>query len=271
MHGRELLRPDLSVIVPMYNEAGRIRETFADLARTLSAHSWRAEVVLVDDGSTDSTRAVVRTLIESVTPFDLVTYRLVEHGRNRGKGAAVRTGLAETSGRWRLMMDADNAARLVEVTKLFEAAARSGAGLVAGSRSVAGAEVDAQPIRKLTGILFKLALAGMGLALLRDTQCGFKLYRGDLANLLATHAVEDGFAFDLEHLLLARRAGLRLDEVGVRWQHRVGGQINPVLDGLKMLGQAARIRLRRYRGIPSLGDAAWDASRPVACVRAELA
>lgn len=271
MQGRELLRPDLSVIIPMYNESGRVRETFADVARTLSEASWRAEVVLVDDGSTDSTPAIAKTLIESVTPFDLVTYRMVEHGRNRGKGAAVRTGLAASTGRWRLMMDADNAARLVEVNKLFAAAGETGAGLIAGSRSVVGSDVDAQPFRKLTGGVYKLALAGMGLAMLHDTQCGFKLYRGDLADEIARHAAEDGFAFDIEHLLLARRAGVGLSEVGIRWQHRAGGQINPVIDGIKMLGQAARIRVRRYGEIASLGNAAWDASGPSAVVRAELA
>ncbi len=237
----------LSVIIPMYREAARIEPTLRDVLATLSPRTESSEVVLVDDGSPDDTVETVRPYLKSRADGAVQRVTLVRLARNRGKGAAVRAGLAEARGRWRLMMDADNAARVCEVDKLL-AQADGGTGIVAGSRSARGAEIDAKGFRRLTGLIFKTALLTLGLRLAKDTQCGFKLYRHDVAQAIAAHGVEDRFAFDLEHLLLAQRLGTRVEEVGIRWRHVDGGQINPVIDGLKMLGQAVRIRFRDYSG-----------------------
>jgi len=240
----------LSVIIPMYNESARVIPTLEDAVLWLHEAPWTSEIVLVDDGSKDAT-------VERVTPklFEkpigaLQRVRLVRHERNRGKGAAVRTGLAEAEGGWRLMMDADNSTRVSEVVRLLAEAERSGAGLVCGSRNVADSDVVTRPSRKLMGSAFRMALKGLGMGMLRDTQCGFKLYRADVAAAIAEIAREDRFAFDLEHLLIADRLGVGVREVGISWTHRDGGTIRPVRDGLRMLRDAARIRMRYARGLP---------------------
>ncbi len=239
------LRPvDVSVIIPMYREAARIDATLRDCLPLLSVAGHTSEVILVDDGSPDDTIEVVARHLAAEPQGPLFRVRLVRHKRNLGKGAAVRTGLAAAVGDWRLIMDADNAATIRELAKLL-AAAGPGVGLVAGSRVVEGAQVEAIASRKLAGTVFKTALRALRLNLLADTQCGFKLYRADLAELVASIATEDGYAFDLEHLLIARAAGLRTPEVGIAWTHREGGQVDPVADGLKMLRCAAALRKRR--------------------------
>jgi dolichyl-phosphate beta-glucosyltransferase len=235
----------------MYREAARIAPTLTDAIGTLSTLGITSEIVLVDDGSGDATTDAVGAFVTDSRSGWLLRVRLVRHAVNRGKGAAVRTGLGESRGSWRLMMDADNATRVREVSKLLNGIG-PGVGLVAGSRCVADSDVEARGFRVFAGSVFKLGLFALGLRLCRDTQCGFKLYRGDVADAVVRHGVEDRFAFDIEHLLLARRMGVAVREVGVRWRHVDGGTINPVIDGLRMLARAATIRVRRYKGLPDL-------------------
>ncbi len=240
----------LSIVIPMYQERDRIGGTLADVCATLRAWGIESEVLLVDDGSTDGTHeAVTGFFNESETSIPSV--RLLRHAKNRGKGAAVRTGLAAARGNWVLMMDADNATRLVEVTKLVSAASRPtgprAPAIVIGSRVAPGADIKTSWMRRCAGRLFHACLVVLGLNLARDTQCGFKLYRADAARYMALHAQEDGFSFDVEHLLLARRAGFSVREVGVRWEHREGGSISVGRDGIKMLRAAWAVR-RRIQG-----------------------
>jgi dolichyl-phosphate beta-glucosyltransferase len=242
-----------SVIVPMFREARRIAETLADLTSTLETWPTACEVLLINDGSDDDTLRVVAPFVTDFARGSLRTVRLISYDTNKGKGFAVRAGLAAAVGKWRLIMDADNACRVCEASKLLEAATASPApALVAGSRRTKDAHVVADPKRKLAGSLFRLALTPFGLNLLRDTQCGFKLYRADLAGLIARESRENGFAFDLEHLLIANAAKLPIREVGVAWQHKDGGTVRPVRDGLRMLRQAARLRLRFLTNPPNL-------------------
>lgn len=260
--------PVLSVIIPMYQEAERIGETVRDVIATLDAWALPAEIIAVDDGSSDGTGKLVERIASECAEAGSAAaraVRVVTMPRNAGKGAAVRRGLTESTGSWVLMMDADNSARLSEVTKLARAAHRDGAGLVVGSRNTRDAQVVANPRRKLTGLVFRAALAVLGLGYVKDTQCGFKLYRRDAADLCARHAGEDGFAFDIEHIGLCTRAGLGVAEVGIAWEHRDGGTIRVVRDGIKMLGQAVRIRAR-LRNAPT----SVEADRPAATALVEL-
>lgn len=248
-------RVDLAVIVPMYREAKRIAPTIRDLAASLPTLAGAWEILLVDDGSPDETIRVATQTIREIDPLGALPIRILKHPMNRGKGGAVRTGLAASSADWCLVMDADNACRVSEVGALLEAA-RGPAGakvvLVAGSRRVEGAEVTAVTHRRLAGGLFRGVLRMLGLALLSDTQCGFKLYRADFASHVSRLAQVDGYAFDLEHLLLAERSGLKIAEVGVRWEHQNGGQVNPVSDGVKMVLAALSLRLRWLLSPPAM-------------------
>lgn len=242
-------RPVLSVVIPMYREASRIGPTLEDAVATLRGGGRASEIILVDDGSPDGTVNAVKPWVTDVRQGNLERVVLVKHGSNRGKGAAVRTGMAAARGEWRLMMDADNAARVGEVERLM-AKADLGVSMVCGSRNTEDAAVRAQFFRKASGLIFRAALGLMGLNLLKDTQCGFKLYRRDVAELVTKLGREDRFAFDLEHLLLAKKLG-RIVEVGIAWEHKTGGTVNPIVDGLKMLREAARIRWRFLRERPA--------------------
>jgi len=253
--GGEPVPVDVSVVIPMYREARRIEETLNDAIEWLGRWDRTSEIILVDDGSPDETVGVVTPFVgeaPSGSSERLRRIALVRHAQNRGKGAAVRTGLGAARGTWRLMMDADNSARIREIVKLLPSAG-SPVVLVAGSRNLADSRVRARTSRRAAGILFRACLKALGLAMLRDTQCGFKLYRADLAALVARVGAEDRFAFDLEHLLLAKRfagrgrAGASILEIGIEWEHKDGGTVRPIRDGLKMLARAAAIRSRFAR------------------------
>lgn len=250
---------DVSVVIPMYREARRIEATLRDAIEWLSRWDRTSEIVLVDDGSPDGTVGVVTPFVGEAaagSPERLRRITLVRHAQNRGKGAAVRTGLGASRGAWRLMMDADNSARIREIEKLIPEAG-SRVVLSAGSRNLAESRVRARAGRRLAGILFRTCLKTLGLAILRDTQCGFKLYRADLAALIARVGAEDRFAFDLEHLLLAKRfagrghAQASIKEIGIEWEHKDGGTVRPIRDGLRMLARAAAIR-SRFASDPTL-------------------
>ncbi len=234
----------VSVVIPMFREADRIDDTLRDALPLLNIAPHTSEVVLVYDGSPDDTIARVSPYLTDAPNGPLRAVRLVSHKQNLGKGAAVRTGLHASRGSWHLIMDADNAATIRELATLL-AAAQPGIGLIAGSRVAPGSRVDAVATRKLAGSIFKLALGALGLNLLQDTQCGFKLYRADLAEQIVALGTEDGYAFDLEHLLIAKATGLDIAEVGITWTHQEGGQINPLTDGIKMLRRALAINSRR--------------------------
>ncbi len=245
----------LSVVIPMFREARRIGDTLADVIATLAEKQIAAEIITVDDGSTDDTaRVAERVAAEHLPAGSRIVHRPLRHDRNRGKGAAVRTGLSVARAPWVLMMDADNSARLAEIEKLADRAQHTGAGLIVGSRATPDAIVHAAPSRKASGLIFRAALGLLGMGFVRDTQCGFKLYRRDAARLCAEKGTEDGFAFDLEHIGLCRRAGLGVEEVGIRWEHRDGGTVNVLTDGPMMLARAIRIR-RRLRSIQPLPTA----------------
>lgn len=241
--GSEL--PTLSVVIPMFGEEARIGPTLRDALATLAGFPCSTELIVVDDGSRDRSAAIVsRILRDTPRGGRCLGARLVSHDKNRGKGAAVRTGFAAARGQWVLFMDADNAVPVREAARLLDLAREEGVSLVVGSRRAPGAVVEARQHRRLAGALFRGAVRVMGMPLARDTQCGFKLYRRDLADLLVRYAREDGFAFDIEHLAIARKVGARWIETGVPWTHQPGGTVSPIRDGLRMLGQVARIRTR---------------------------
>lgn len=252
---------DLSVIVPMYREASRIVATLADLVPALRLGPRSSEVILVDDGSDDETVPAVSPWITDEPSGALQRVLLIGFERNWGKGAAVREGLRTATGRWCLIMDADNSCRITEVEKLLREAAGTGAALIAGSRNAAGARVEARLTRRAFGRLFHVANRMIGIGLLQDTQCGFKLYRDDLVAAILPHARENRYLFDLEHLMLARALRFGITEVGVEWAHRDGGQVHPLRDGARMLLGAIALR-RRFDN--------WQESRPDAQALPEI-
>ncbi len=237
----------LSVVVPAFNEAGRLPATLASIAAFLDGRpDWRpAEVVVVDDGSDDGTAAAAAG-VELGSGTDLVVRR---HPGNRGKGAAVRTGFAASRGSWVLLSDADLATPVEEIDRL--AAGLHENAVAIGSRALDRSLISVrQPwYRDFMGRTFNLLVRAAVLPGIRDTQCGFKLFPGPLARALAAAQRLDGFAYDVELLLLARRWGFVLREVPVRWRHVEASRVAPGRHSVQMLRDVVRLAARRALGL----------------------
>jgi dolichyl-phosphate beta-glucosyltransferase len=235
----------LSVVVPAFNESGRLPGSLEAILAHLEPRSgWLpAEIIVVDDGSSDGTAAVV----DRIRPRTGIVLRALQHERNRGKGAAARTGFAASSGHRVLLTDADLAAPIEGLETLAAAAPDS---VAIASRAVdRGLIVSRQPAyRDLMGRTFNLVVRALLLGGIRDTQCGFKLFPGQLARRLAACQRLDGFAFDVELLVLARRWGFEVLEVAVPWRHVEASRVQPVRHSAQMLRDVLRVAWWRARG-----------------------
>ncbi|MCW8983879.1 MAG: glycosyltransferase family 2 protein [Thermoanaerobaculales bacterium] len=232
-------QPELSVVIPALNEAGRLPPTLVRVGAYLAAHpDWQpAEIIVVDDGSSDGTALSAG----GVAFAHGIELRVAEHPENRGKGAAVRTGFGLAAGHWVLLTDADLSAPIEELPVLARAASRGS--VAVGSRAVERRLVETpQPRhRDLMGRTFNLILRTLRLTGVRDTQCGFKLFPGELARALSSVQRLDGFAFDVELLLLADAWGFGVNEVGVRWNHIEASRVMAVKHSMEMFGDTMRL------------------------------
>ncbi len=235
--------PHLTVLIPARDEAARIGATLDRVRAWADEAGIDAEIVVVDDGSSDGTADVARGALRR-------SGRVVVLPENRGKGYAVRRGIEEARGRWVLMTDADLSAPIEEHARLAEAAREGDLDLAIGSRAVPGARVEVRQgaLRRLAGRVFNAAVrlaTGLGA---RDTQCGFKLLdRARLLPIVRTMRI-DGFAFDVELLFLCDRFGLRVAEVPVVWRDDRASNVRLLTDPFRMLWDVARIRWNFRRG-----------------------
>jgi dolichyl-phosphate beta-glucosyltransferase len=237
-------RLDLSVVFPAYNEEARLEPTLRQGAGFVRERGLRAELIVVDDGSRDRTGALVLSLAE-----ELPGLRLIRLAANRGKGHAVRTGVVNARGARVLFADADGATPMAELLRL-EAALDAGADVAIGSRARASEEVRvrARLHRRVMGRAFHLLVSALTVSGFADTQCGFKLFSARAAHDLFSRMRMDGFSFDVELLLMARRRGYRVAEVPVNWTHVPGSRVNLVLDSARMAADLFVIRGRALRG-----------------------
>jgi dolichyl-phosphate beta-glucosyltransferase len=237
-----LTRPDLSIVIPAYNEARRLPETLALLRRWLGSTTLRTEIVVVDDGSTDGTAEAARGRGgEGIS--------LLRHEPNRGKGYAVRRGMLAATGGRRLMTDADLSTPIEELPRLMRELDH-GAEVAIGSRAVAGARIEIhQPAyREAMGRIFNRLVRFLLLPGLQDTQCGFKLFTARAAQEVFGACRLDGFSFDVEALFVARRRGLGIAEVPVVWRNDEASRVSLGGGGLAF-ADLLRIRLLAWRGV----------------------
>jgi dolichyl-phosphate beta-glucosyltransferase len=229
--------PSLSVVIPAFNEESRLGPTLERVRAHLAARGGELEIIVVDDGSTDGTAAVARA---AGAPG-----RVIELGRNRGKGAAVRAGMLAATGARILFSDADLATPIDELAKL-EGHLDAGYDIAIASRALAQSDIRVRqhPIRELMGRTFNVVVRSLLLGGIRDTQCGFKLFTAAAAHDLFGRATLDGFAFDVEILHLARNR-YRIAEVPVVWRHVEESKVSPGTDAARMFLDLVRLRLRR--------------------------
>jgi dolichyl-phosphate beta-glucosyltransferase len=227
-----------SFVIPAYNEGVRLRPTLHALIRQIHEQNWDAEILVVNDGSTDDTAQIVREY-GKLHPQVL----LVENPGNRGKGFSVRNGMLHARGDICLFSDADLSSPISEAQKLFDAITQ-GADIAIGSRWLrAELQTERQPLyRQLFGRIYNLLLRIVLGLRFADTQCGFKAFRRDAAQRIFPLQRIERWGFDPEILFLARRAGLRVEEVPVLWAHSEGTRLHPFRDGLRMFLEAVRIR-----------------------------
>jgi dolichyl-phosphate beta-glucosyltransferase len=233
-----------SIILPAYNEAVRIGATLDLIFEFMSQQNWNAEVIVVNDGSTDSTADIVRGYSKKHPAF-----RLLDNPGNRGKGYSVRNGMLRASGDILLFSDADLSSPIEEADKLFEAIA-GGADVAIGSRWLRPElQKQRQPLhRQLFGRMFNLALRIILRLKFRDTQCGFKAFTRRAAHAIFPLQQIERWGFDPELLYLARKFDFTVKEVPVRWSHREGTRIQPLRDGIRMVVEIFKIRWNAMRG-----------------------
>lgn len=239
--------PKLSLVIPAYNEAGRIERTLRHVLQYFDEQPYEAEVVVVDDGSRDATAGVIRAFHTAYrTPV-----RLHQLAHNRGKGAAVRAGMLEVArGANRLFFDADESTPIGEVEKLWPRL-NDGADIVIGSRSLPESEVEVHQAkyREAMGRTFNRILRLLGLTHFVDTQCGFKIFTAEAAQTVFARQTLEGFSFDVEILCIAQKHGLRIDEVPVRWLNHDASRVNPVTDSIRMFVDLLVIKYQDWKKV----------------------
>lgn len=238
----------VSIVVPAYNEGVRLGETLPKILDYLSNNLPQSELIVVDDGSTDSTSAVAREIFSTAQQ---VRTSVLSYQSNLGKGRAVRLGLLASRGEVGLFSDADLSTPITETPKVVEPILSGECDLAFGSRALDRTLIGVhQPWRREQGgRIFNLVVRlATGLPFW-DTQCGFKAFRMSVCRPIIEGATVDRFGFDVELLYIAYRAGLRLKEVPVRWDHNEGSKVNVASDSVKMLGEVALIRQQARRGI----------------------
>ncbi len=240
--GEKRLRPALSIVIPAFNEEARLEESLRQVIGFCDGVGQSTEIVVVDDGSTDRTVEIVEDLLTGCSYLRLLS---VKHG---GKGQACRAGVAAARGALVVLCDADLSVPIVEVSG-FVPRFEEGADIVIASREVPGAVRVGEPgYRHLMGRAFNWLVRLLTVAGIRDTQCGFKCFRTEVAKHLFDLQTISGWGFDVEILFLAQRHGYRIEEVPVDWYHGKQSKVRPIRDAIMMFREIWQIRLNVWRG-----------------------
>jgi len=235
--------PDLSIIIPSYNEELRLPATLDQTAAYLSASRHTAEVLVVDDGSNDRTAEVAESFRSRIPAL-----RVVSNGVNRGKGFSVRHGIQEATGRIALFTDADLSAPIEEADKLISALEHYDVAI--GSRAVDRSliTVHQSPFREFAGIIFNKVVQLILRLPFVDTQCGFKAFRRERCKIIFEQQTIERFGFDPELLYLARHHGLHAVEIPVRWAHSPATKVSMMRDSIQMFLDVFIIRWNALLG-----------------------
>jgi dolichyl-phosphate beta-glucosyltransferase len=236
---------ETTIVIAAYNEEKRLAHSLRQIQAYQSAKGRPAEIIVVDDGSTDNTALLVLIL-----SLEVQGLRLISYPENRGKGYALRTGVLASRRSLVLLADADFSTPIEELETLRPHIAPHAHQVAIGSRALALSEIArAQPIwRRGMGRMFNRIVRLLVIDGFHDTQCGFKLFTGEAARALFAAARIDRFAYDVEILALARKKGYRIAEVPIKWTDCSGSKVRPIQDSLQMLADLVKIRLTASPG-----------------------
>ncbi|HEX4286390.1 MAG TPA: dolichyl-phosphate beta-glucosyltransferase [Terracidiphilus sp.] len=236
--------PKYSIVIPAFNESARIPATLESVIACVRANAWDAEIIVVNDGSTDNTAELVQNIAQNAPEV-----RMIHNPGNRGKGYAVRNGVLRSLGDIVMFTDSDLSAPIQEADRLFAAIA-SGADIAIGSRWMATSrQTHRQPLyRQIFGRCFN-AVCRMVMRLpFADTQCGFKAFTRSAAQTVFQLQTIERWGFDPEILFIALKRGFRVQEVPVSWAHDARSRISYLRDGLQMLKELAIVRWNALTG-----------------------
>src|SRR4030066_891531 len=230
----------ISIIIAAFNEEKRIIPSLLKIKEYINKQNIPYEIIVVDDGSTDHTHTVVRDLIK-----DIPYLKVIHYAPNKGKGHALRTGVLASKSEIILLSDADLSTPIEELSKLLPLIHNDKCDIAIGSRALALSEiVKKQPWwRQSMGKFFNKLVKVLVIEDFKDTQCGFKVFRGDIARSLFKEAQIDRFAYDVEILAIGKKKGCKIVEAPVRWINSPESKVNPVKDSLQMFGDLLKIRM----------------------------
>lgn len=249
-----LRAPNYSIVLPAYNESARIADSLNKILGYTTKRGWNAEIIVVDGGSSDGTREIVREYARKDPAV-----QLLETPENRGKGHCVRSGMLHAQGEILLFSDADLSSPIEEADKLFAALVK-GADVAIGSRWLdPQLQIHKQPLhRQLFGRLFNLVTHIILELKFKDTQCGFKAFTRRSALAIFPLQKIERWGFDPELLCLAARFGFVVSEVPVVWADCEGSRVNPLRDGICMFVEMLRIRSSVLKGNDAPTSAVYE-------------
>ncbi len=240
--GDSVTKPFLSIIIPAHNEANRLPPSLEKIDAFLAGQTFTSEVIVVENGSSDGTLRVAESFKTRMPTLNVI------HEDRRGKGLAVKRGMLEATGEYRFFCDADLSMPIEQVIRFLPPQLESPE-VVIGSREVAGSRrIDEPGYRHLVGRVFNTMVRWMVLPGLQDTQCGFKCFRGEIAEEVFPLQTLTGMSFDAEVLFIARKLGYRITEVPIDWTFNADSRVRLVQDSLRMAFDLLEIRLKSARG-----------------------
>ena len=234
--------PFLSIIIPALNEANRLPQTLEQVFAFLRNENYSAEVIVVENGSSDNTYTLAQNLTSKYP--DLRVF----HNELAGKGKAVKRGMLEAHGKYRIFCDADFSMPVTEIPRFIPPQLDSD--IVIASREVQGAiRYDEPEFRHFTGRVFNLLIRILALPKLHDTQCGFKGFRAEIAEDLFKHQRIEGWAFDVEILYIAKLRGYQVTELPIPWYYNAESKISVLRDSYRMFLDLIQIRKNARQGL----------------------
>ncbi|RLD02509.1 MAG: glycosyltransferase family 2 protein [Chloroflexi bacterium] len=234
--------PFLSIIIPAYNEENRLLRTLEQVFAFLAGENFSAEVIVVENGSSDKTYALAQGQREKYP-----TLRVLQN-KKAGKGRAVQRGMLEAKGEYRIFCDADLSMPIEEIRRFIPPNLETD--IVIASREVKGAIRYNEPsYRHFTGRIFNLLIRALALPKLHDTQCGFKNFRADIAEDLFQYQSIEGWAFDVEILFIAKMRGYKIEELPIPWYYNAESKINVFRDSFRMFFDLIQIRKNARKGL----------------------
>jgi dolichyl-phosphate beta-glucosyltransferase len=231
----------LSIIIPSYNEQYCIENTLSAIIKYFKNKNYNIEIIIIDDGSIDNTREVTQKYIKvfadspEIFPLEKIRIKLIENENNSGKGFSVKKGILKSSGQFVLFTDSDLSTPIEEFENLFYNL-NKGFDIAIGSRDLPESKIIQHQniVRESMGKVFNFFVRKLVKLDFRDTQCGFKLFKKEVANIIFPKMKINGFGFDVEVLYIAKRLGFKVIEVPVKWQNNKDSRVNILTDSLKM-------------------------------------